>query len=174
MGRTFLSDFSDRQECLSYSAMYSLQFLIRFLTFHRGKETAMRYFTFIILLLIASCNQDSVWVIDIPSNQEFTLKLGEQASIDNANLFVRFIDVVEDSRCPINARCIWAGNGKIALEIQKPNADKITATLNTTLQPQTAVYHSYEIQFKQLRPEPIAGSEIKPEDYRATLVVKVK
>ena len=134
----------------------------------------MRYIIFIILLMAASCNQNTVRVVDVPLSQKFTLRLGGQASIDNANLFIRFTNVVEDSRCPINARCIWAGNGKIALEIQKLNADKIMATLNTTLQPQIAVYDSYEIQFKQLRPEPVAGSEIKPEDYRATLLVTKK
>ena len=134
----------------------------------------MRYFTFIILLMIASCNQDSVRVVDISLSQEFTLKIGEQASIDNASLFVRFTDVVEDSRCPIDAQCIWQGNGKISLEIQKPNSEKVTRTVNTTLDPQDVVYDSYEIQFKQLRPEPIAGSEIKPEDYRATLFVTMK
>lgn len=134
----------------------------------------MRYFTFMILLLAASCHQDSVRVLDIPLSQEFTLKLGERASIDNANLVIRFIDVIEDSRCPINARCIWEGNGKISLEMQKPDAEKVTVRVNTSLQPQTAVYDAYEILFKQLRPEPVAGSEIKPEDYRATLLVRVK
>ena len=129
----------------------------------------MRYMMSIFLLTIVSCNQNSVRVVDIPANQEFTLKIGEQASVDNGSLFIQFTDVVEDSRCPMNARCIWAGNGKIALEIQKTHSDMVTRTLNTTLEPQSTEFDSYEIQFKMLTPEPVAGSEIRREDYRATL-----
>jgi hypothetical protein len=132
----------------------------------------MRYMMSIFLLMVASCNQNSVRVVDIPANQEFTLKIGEQASVDNGSLFIQFTDVVEDSRCPMNARCIWAGNGKIALEIKKTNSDKVTRTLNTTLEPQSTEYNSYEIQFKLLAPAPVVGSEIRREDYRATLATK--
>jgi len=36
-----------------------------------------------------------------------TAALGQQADVDG--LRVRPLKVLEDSRCPINARCVWAG-----------------------------------------------------------------
>ena len=42
-----------------------------------------------------------------PASAGPTAALGQQASVDG--LRVTPLSVIEDSRCPINARCIWAG-----------------------------------------------------------------
>lgn len=46
-------------------------------------------------------------------NEEFRIAAGQTAQVEE--LRVRFIRVTEDSRCPINARCIRAGAAKVEL-----------------------------------------------------------
>ena len=46
-----------------------------------------------------------------------TLKMGEEKSLQKEKLKIKFVDVPEDSRCPMNARCIWIGNARIKLKV---------------------------------------------------------
>ena len=46
-------------------------------------------------------------------NREFSLGIGQTASVEGEKLFIKFKAVLEDSRCPINVVCVWAGNGKV-------------------------------------------------------------
>ena len=61
----------------------------------------------------ASCDQKAT----VPLKQEFDLKLGQSAVAGDERLKINFVSVVEDSRCPEGATCIWAGNAKIALTL---------------------------------------------------------
>lgn len=134
----------------------------------------MRYLCMIVLLLAMSCNQDSVLVIDTPLNQELTLAIGQQASVDQGNLVVTLTGVPEDSRCPIDAVCIWAGNGKVALNLRRGTSANVAVTLNTMLDPHAVAFGIYEIRLTKLTPEPFAGHPVDPADYRATLLVSRK
>ncbi|HQL41246.1 MAG TPA: hypothetical protein PLO93_03015, partial [Candidatus Omnitrophota bacterium] len=49
----------------------------------------------------------------------FDLKLGEAVFIEEGQLKIIFVRILEDSRCPENARCMWRGVVKIQLEIFK-------------------------------------------------------
>jgi hypothetical protein len=42
-------------------------------------------------------------------NEELSLSLGQRTSVEGENLEVKFVEVVEDSRCPRGVTCIWAG-----------------------------------------------------------------
>jgi hypothetical protein len=104
--------------------------------------------------------------------QEFTLTQGEQVRIADANLTIAFNDVPSDSRCPINAMCIWAGNAVVVLGVHLGPPDArppdLQVTLNTFLDPRAAPVDGYELQLIRLTPEPVAGEpQVKP--YRATL-----
>ena len=51
------------------------------------------------------------------------IPLGETISIENH--FLKFVKVLEDSRCPKNTTCIWEGRAKVQLEIWQEGEDSI-------------------------------------------------
>lgn len=51
---------------------------------------------------------------DLGGDATLTLRLGETASLGAAGASVSFDAVVEDSRCPASARCIWQGRVVVA------------------------------------------------------------
>lgn len=54
--------------------------------------------------------------------EAFKLRLGETALITEENLKIVFLRIVEDSRCPEGARCVWQGIIKIRLRIFQADA----------------------------------------------------
>lgn len=54
----------------------------------------------------------------LPSlDEEFQLKVGEKALVRELDLILTFIEVIEDSRCPINVYCIWSGRVTIKISL---------------------------------------------------------
>jgi hypothetical protein len=103
-------------------------------------------------------------------DQPFTLFVRQKAQI--GDLQIRFISVPEDSRCPADVECVWAGNAKIVLGASlKDSPDETVLTLNSTVDPQEALYAGYRIRFVSLKPAPLSGRTINPAEYRVTLIV---
>lgn len=82
--------------------------------------------------------------------QELQMKPGEQRSADRGRITVKFVSVVEDSRCPMNARCIWAGNAKIQIAVSKGKAAPKFVELNTGLDPNSVKLYGYTITLEGL------------------------
>ena len=49
--------------------------------------------------------------------QAFSLNVGQSVSFPGQNLEIKFLDLIGDSRCPINVVCIWAGEATCQVEI---------------------------------------------------------
>jgi hypothetical protein len=52
--------------------------------------------------------------------------IGETADLGNG-LHVRPLEVLEDSRCPQNARCVWAGRLRLRVNVEGVGEREITA-----------------------------------------------
>jgi len=103
-----------------------------------------------------------------PLNQPFSLRIGESARFPDANLTVTFRAVSEDSRCPLDVVCVWAGNGQVVLEVRLSTSVR-TVVLNTTTQPHEVSVGSYRLALEELTPVPESQSRIPPSEYTATL-----
>lgn len=103
--------------------------------------------------------------------ESFTLSVGEVAEIQDESLRVRLDSVPEDSRCPINALCIWAGNARVRLSLTKGGSQQQQVELNTTLEPKIAPYLAYSVQLASLTPLPLAGESPQNRKYQATLAI---
>lgn len=69
--------------------------------------------------------------------------------------------LVEDSRCPMNARCVWAGRVVLTTRIDGPGWRE---TANLTLgQPYPT--HGTSITLTSVRPDRMTGAEPAPGDY---------
>lgn len=126
----------------------------------------MKVATIFAALALAACSNDPT----APLNRDFTLDLGQGASVADAELSVKFLRVTEDSRCPANVQCVWAGNGQVEIEA-RDNGATTTHRLNTTEGAKEVIVGVYRIQLVSLEPAPVTPGPIPPESYRATLRV---
>jgi hypothetical protein len=62
--------------------------------------------------------------------------------------------VIEDSRCPRDVNCIWAGNAKVKLLVSKGKKRSQEVELNTGIEPTTVSVFGYEVSIKELTPYP--------------------
>lgn len=87
-----------------------------------------------------------------------------------SRLSVRFVEMVEDSRCPTDANCVWAGNAKIKIRVSK-NGRSQDLTLDTNGQHSTATVEGYSIKLVSLTPQPRSNIRINRNGYVATFSI---
>lgn len=102
-------------------------------------------------------------------DRDFGIRPGQTARVEGTALTVSLVGVPEDSRCPTDVQCVWAGNGAVSLVVTDETGAKSTVILNTTLSPRSVRVSGYEISFTGLKPDPKQGSPIPLASYVATL-----
>lgn len=87
--------------------------------------------------------------------------LGQRAMVDGP--VVQPVKVLEDSRCPMNARCIWAGRVRLQMVWHRGNGEKqpFEVTLGEPVQ-----LADGQFTLESVRPEKMTNVTLKPEDYR--------
>jgi len=107
--------------------------------------------------------------IQVQPNRQFDLAMGQEARIQGSAVTVRLVSVGEDSRCPVDVQCVWAGNAVVRLSLTSTQEASKDAPLNTTLDPKSTQYGGFTIQLVGLKPAPRSGTKIADADYVATL-----
>jgi hypothetical protein len=104
--------------------------------------------------------------------QVFTLAIGQTAEITGENLKIKFLEVVEDSRCARNVYCFWAGRVSCVMEIKDGGSPYKTVLTEPGLTDSysTETYQEYNFSF-YVRPYPEAGKKIAQDEYRLSLIV---
>jgi len=129
--------------------------------------------SFVLLLLaitLAACASAGAPASRVASfDQEIQLAPGEQVVFGQQALQVEFVRVVEDSRCPTDLTCVWAGEVKVQLSIRIGAAAAVQQEI-TAGQPTTV--DGFRVDVVQVQPERISTREIAPEEYRVTLKVQ--
>ena len=105
--------------------------------------------------------------------REFKLKVGWVVTLDDGKLRLRFARVAEDSRCPADVDCVWAGSAAVLIEVGgKGWRGKRTLTLNTNTGEAEAGYgRHYTVRLEALSPQPRSDRKIPQGQYTATLIV---
>lgn len=85
---------------------------------------------------------------------------------------IRFEDVLEDSRCPVGATCVWAGNARVALTVERTGEDPARIELNTLREPRSATVSGCTVDLADLTPTRKVGEELDRRAYAVTLKVK--
>lgn len=120
------------------------------------------------LITLAACAGTRAAPVQASLDQEFRLSAGQMARVDG--LAVRFLRVTEDSRCPINARCVRAGSAKVQVELRAPGSAPESPILETPDNPRHASYGAYEVEVTDLQP----GLEIGKPAPRYEAVFRVR
>ena len=97
-----------------------------------------------------------------PANAGPTAALGQVAMTNG--LTVRPLQVVEDSRCPINAVCVWAGRLVVRSEV-RGGSWRETRDLELGKPQEIA---DGALTLTAVQPSKVAGAETDPRAYRFT------
>jgi hypothetical protein len=76
--------------------------------------------------------------------------------------YVTPIEVLEDSRCPMNARCIWAGRTRLTVKIDLGSRSE-TREIASDAPIQVA---DGTLSLVEVQPDRVAGAEFDPKKYR--------
>ncbi|MEP6947138.1 MAG: hypothetical protein ABJA02_14555 [Acidobacteriota bacterium] len=96
-----------------------------------------------------------------------TVKAGKQEAAPRSKLKIKFVEVTEDSRCPMGATCIWAGNAKVRVEVRNRGGGSKTFEVNTTMGPKGERFDGWAIDLVSLTPVPRADGKLDSQVYVA-------
>jgi hypothetical protein len=105
----------------------------------------------------------------ISAQTPIVLKPGQQRTV--SGLKIKFISVEEDSRCPENARCVWAGNARVKIQVTSKRLGTKIFEMNTFSGPKGNQLDGYAINLENLSPGRKTSDPIRPSSYRATISV---
>ena len=117
-----------------------------------------------LLLGMAECNA----ALAPSSPVTFTLEPGESIRVERTT--VEFLEVLSDSRCPLNALCVDAGDVVVEIDLTVGNSSETFELALNDPDLDTIVYRDVSVTLTAVQPYP-AGSPIDPDDYRATFEV---
>lgn len=120
--------------------------------------------------IIAPAHQVSA-ELDTP----FRLKIGQTGIIKGEDIEIKLLNVTEDSRCPSDVECIWAGRATVSVNVIRSGRDG--GSFNLTLgSPYEALasksLDGYSLRLDKLEPYPISRQRIELSDYVATLIMQ--
>ena len=125
-----------------------------------------------LVLGFAACGTATPSEPHVALGEEFALKPGQTASVQDGALTVRFESVSNDSRCPRGVTCIWEGDAVVALSAHRGNAAPNRHELHTSgLYAREANEGPFRIELLKLDPLPAEGAPVDPKEYVATLKV---
>jgi hypothetical protein len=95
-----------------------------------------------------------------PTDGVARAKLGERVYVDGPLLTP--VRVLEDSRCPKDVQCVWAGQLRLSVRVHLGSRDEMhELTLGTPLPVADG-----SLELVEAIPQPVAGDPIKPASYR--------
>lgn len=104
--------------------------------------------------------------------REFDLRAGQTLTIGAEPLRLHFERVVEDSRCPTNVTCIWAGDAVVRVLASTGGDARGTLDLHTKDAPDKDLpFSAYRIRLIKLTPVRRDTASIPADQYVVTLLV---
>jgi hypothetical protein len=102
--------------------------------------------------------------------QGFTLGEGESVWIEDDQYQITLVEVIEDSRCPVNAECFWEGNAKVLIRVGE---EEHILTLGKLLEGDVnSVTLGDGLSLRVVEISPYPGSEQDGQPYQVTLMVE--
>ena len=110
-------------------------------------------------------------VAAVPQKGEtITVKVNREKRESHSKITVRFVEMLEDSRCPTDVQCIQAGNAKIKVRVSRNGRSRMME-LNTGRPNEPSIFEGYELKLTALTPEPRSNIRINRNGYLATIAI---
>ncbi len=102
---------------------------------------------------------------------EVKLRLAQEKSAPRTAIKIKFLSVIEDSRCPEGVNCIWAGVAKIKIQLRKAGKSAQMFELNTNQMDKSINFEGHQIKLAAVTPYPKSGTATNASSYSATLTI---
>lgn len=109
-------------------------------------------------------------VVDVPIGQTFRLPAGKTARLPGG-IFVFFRGATDDSRCPVDATCVWSGDATLHLQATVGRRDWTALRLHTHVLPRSGDFQGHTLTVVDLLPQPTTRGDLAVDDYTAVLRV---
>ena len=123
----------------------------------------------LIASLLVLVGVGSFSIVSAKQGQEVSVKINTEARA-NGGVRVRFVELVEDSRCPVDTNCIWAGNAKIKVRVTRNGRSRVIE-LNTMPKGGDPVFAGYKFRLTDLDPDLRTNVRINRNGYVAKIEV---
>ena len=133
-------------------------------------RSRVRFFATAVIVALPACATVDTAVVANPG-AEFSLALGKSATISGTDYRITFNRVTEDSRCPADVQCVWAGDAKIELTVTRNSAPGDTRIISLTPPNSEATVGDVKIRFVSLAPTPRQSQPPASRAYVARLMV---
>jgi hypothetical protein len=140
-------------------------------------ETKILLNLLLVTILVSACSEralpcktyPALWVNPLTVD----VSIGQSICGADDTPTLTFGKVVNDSRCPINARCITAGDMTIALELRQEGNLPSTIELSFSENSEVITFRSnkFRIRFVRASPSRETSKAIDPRDYTVTLEI---
>jgi hypothetical protein len=128
------------------------------------KEAKMKAIILILTILLGSTFAPA------QAQEKLTIRNGGQAVTKNGRITVKFLELIEDSRCPEDVNCVWAGIARIKVRLSK-NGKSSDFELNTNQRDKPAIFNGWSVSLTDLKPRQSTTSKYSPSAYSATFTV---
>ena len=123
-----------------------------------------------LALLLSGCGTDPAGP-SAPLGSTFRLGVGESVSIQGSGIELGIDQVLDDSRCPADALCVWPGTARIQAWYRSSGSARRPIELLTFPKAPVPI-DGYLVDVFALQPFPYSNVRIDPRGYVATLVVR--
>ncbi len=125
----------------------------------------------LILTLILTLAFGSLFPAEAKTGKQIKILVNREKAVPGSKLTIKFVSLVEDSRCPEGTNCVWAGNAKIKVTVRTRGGASKTFELNTNLGAKGETFEGYAINLVSLTPTPKENIRINRNGYTATFTV---
>jgi hypothetical protein len=107
--------------------------------------------------------------VSAKQGQEVSVKINTEEKA-NGGLRIKFVELVEDSRCPVDTNCVWAGNAKIKVRVTRNGKSRVLE-LNTMNKGGDPVFAGYKFRLTDLDPDLRTNVRINRNGYVAKIEI---
>jgi len=122
-----------------------------------------------LCLVVFACSKTRIGV------NTYDIDYSQSATFDQDKK-ITFVDVLSDSRCPIDVECVWSGESTVALRATCAPSDTIYFELSfgdgITDHRDTTIFDIYRVELLAILPLPESDVELEKEDYSIRILVE--
>ncbi len=100
----------------------------------------------------------------------FILQVGDRAKVNNGDFVLHFVSVPQDSRCPVDAACVWEGDAIVRLDFTSSGyTHRHDLHTNPSVGDDSFEHDGNVVELIDLTPAPRSNQSIPQGDYTARL-----
>ena len=98
---------------------------------------------------------------------EVKVQINKEVAV-KGGIKIAFVELVEDSRCPEDVTCVWAGNAKIKIRVTKNGRSKVLE-LETMKRKEAPDFAGYQFSLMDLVPKLRSNVRVNRNAYKAVI-----